>query len=141
MLECRGKCHDSCGPIELTTVERSRIDRESGIDITPDSFWRGGSKRCEALTMLNRCGVYSIRPLICRLWGATKRLPCTYGCKPERVLSEPESYELIARAYEISGQHDLAAMFREGVARSEELEEIRDYLDLEYELLARRKHR
>ena len=45
-----------------------------------------------------RCAIYSIRPLICRLWGATKRLPCPWGCKPGRYLTEKESRALLARA-------------------------------------------
>jgi Fe-S-cluster containining protein len=37
----------------------------------------------------NGCQVYSERPLICRLFGTTPRLPCPNGKRPEELL-EPQ---------------------------------------------------
>lgn len=109
-IECQGFCHTSCGPIDMSAAERERITREKGITIPAGSFLRDGPSDCVALTMLRRCSVYDIRPLVCRIWGLTKRMPCGYGCRPSRWLTEPEAYTLMARAYEISGQDKLARM-------------------------------
>lgn len=45
-----------------------------------------------------RCSIYANRPLICRLFGVAKELPCPFGCKPERWLEKPEVYMLMQRA-------------------------------------------
>ena len=34
------------------------------------------------------CQVYAERPLICRLFGTTPRLPCPHGLRPELMLDE-----------------------------------------------------
>lgn len=112
-IECRGKCWDSCGPIGMTGVEHRRL-REAGAEVPNNTiFPPPPGSLCPALTMFNQCGVYEIRPLICRLWGLIEGvLPCTYGCRPDRYLTDAEAHEFIARAYDIDGQHDKAAQWR-----------------------------
>ena len=115
-IECRGQCWDSCGPIELTRTERRRIAAGSGVEIAdrlPLHLPGGGEVACAALTFpLRRCGVYELRPLICRLWGVLDGMPCTYGCVPERYLTMAEGYELLARAADLDGDAGKAAMYR-----------------------------
>lgn len=111
-IDCQGMCWDSCGPIDMTGAERVRIRRETGVDIPAGSFLRHGPSACPALGMLHTCTVYDVRPLICRIWGLTRRLRCNYGCRPDRVLTEPEAYEFIARAHEIAGEHESARIAR-----------------------------
>ncbi|HPT84397.1 MAG TPA: hypothetical protein PK778_00160 [Bacillota bacterium] len=41
-----------------------------------------------------RCAVYENRPLVCRIYGTSELLVCE-GCKPERLLSEEETLELL----------------------------------------------
>lgn len=106
-IDCQGFCWDSCGRIGMSRAEDARIVRETGVQI-PDGTRAAGPAVCVALTMLRRCSVYEIRPLICRLWGVIKSMPCTFGCRPERYLSDAEAYELIAQAYDIAGQHEEA---------------------------------
>jgi Fe-S-cluster containining protein len=55
------------------------------------------------LTADRQCGVYEIRPLICRLWGLTRSMPCPYGCRPERVIEDDEAFLMIMRADRIGG--------------------------------------
>lgn len=43
----------------------------------------GQGYTCPALTKDLRCGVYEIRPFVCRVWGASESLPCPWGCLPE----------------------------------------------------------
>lgn len=82
-VECKGLCHDTCGPIEVTSTERARIAAR-GVVIPPaDSalvnLLDNPGYTCPALVD-KRCSVYEDRPLICRFWGAVQSLPCPHGC-------------------------------------------------------------
>jgi hypothetical protein len=103
--DCDGRCWTSCGPIGMSDRERQRI-RQAGVRITPyekamaspERFW------CDALTSEKRCLVYSVRPLICRIWGAVEGMPCVYGCVPEGGwLSDAEGFRLVAESLRIGG--------------------------------------
>lgn len=91
-IECQGLCWNSCGPIDMSPVERERIEA-AGVEIPPYTSERGaawaanivaiGDERfdCPALTPMKRCSVYEIRPFICRAWGVGRgELACPYGC-------------------------------------------------------------
>ncbi|GAA0720148.1 YkgJ family cysteine cluster protein [Dactylosporangium roseum] len=115
-IECRGQCHDSCTNIDMTGVERRRIVQVAGVTI-PRRTVHDPVMPCPALTMFKRCSVYEIRPLICRLWGLTRVMRCSYGCVPEGgYLPEPVALEYIARVHEAAGEHDRAAEIRAGLA-------------------------
>lgn len=90
-LECQGLCHQSCGPLPVDGPERRRVQDRHGVTLGLD--WT-----CSALTMLKRCSVYEDRPLICRLWGVVESMPCPWGCRPERTLTDAEGHALLARA-------------------------------------------
>ncbi len=105
---CDGRCWTSCGPIDMSHRERSRI-RAAGVRITPwqdakaaaETFW------CDALTGDNRCAVYEMRPLVCRLWGAAEGLECPFGCVPEGGwLPREKAYRLIAESMRIGGHRN-----------------------------------
>jgi len=89
-LDCQGKCAESCGPIVMSRVEWERICEQvpppPPIDLT-----------CPLLVD-DRCSVYAIRPTICRLWGMVEAMPCEWGCKPSRVLTNVEGYAFLERA-------------------------------------------
>ena len=70
------------------------------------------------LTAEGRCSVYSIRPLICRIWGAAEGIPCVFGCQPERLLSKEEADVLMREVQALSpgsdpldGMRDVLAQF------------------------------
>lgn len=97
-IECRGLCHDSCGSLGTSAAERAVI-RDRGVELPPLAVFPAG---CPALTILKRCSVYDVRPLICRLWGVAEGMPCTYGCRPAGgLLPDSEAYRLLARAGKI----------------------------------------
>jgi hypothetical protein len=97
-LECRGKCQESCGPIDMSLAERQRI-RERGVEIPPLS------SPCPALTFMGTCGVFEVRPVICRLWGVVEAMACPWGCAPEGGwLDDATALELIARSQQIGGR-------------------------------------
>jgi hypothetical protein len=96
-IDCQRHCYDSCGPIETSVRERQRIEQRAG----PLTCGLGAS--CSMLRE-NRCGVYEIRPLICRLWGVVETMRCPYGCKPEpRYLTSEEGARLLIEADQIGG--------------------------------------
>lgn len=105
-IECQGHCHGSCGPIPMSDVEHDRIAR-SGVDVPnarknlPLAIVTG--YRCPALSMFQQCQVYAVRPLICRLYGLTRGLPCEFGCRPSRWLTNAESFAFFERARQIGG--------------------------------------
>lgn len=136
-IDCQGHCWDSCGPIDMTGYERERIAREGGVEIARGSWLADGPGMCPALTPFRQCSVYELRPLICRIWGLTKELPCTYGCRPERYLSDVEAGEFMARVHEVAGEHEDARLVRLAMSpeyrerwRAAKLE-IRDRTDVE----------
>jgi len=115
-IECRGQCHDSCCNIDMTGTERRRIAQVADVAI-PRRTLQDPPRPCPALTVLKRCSVYDIRPLICRLWGLTRVMRCSYGCVPEGgYLPESRALDLIARAHAAAGEHDRAAAIRTGLA-------------------------
>lgn len=103
---CKPGCHACCGPVPFSTAERDRV-----AAIRPMEQWEpfvDGSwipaaalqtMSCPFLTK-DGCGIYELRPTICRLFGAVDhpRLTCPHGCGPERKLSERQSREILARA-------------------------------------------
>jgi Fe-S-cluster containining protein len=114
-IECRGRCHDACTSIDMTGVERRRI-AEAGVSI-PRRTVADRPLPCPALTMWRRCGVYEIRPLICRLWGLTRAMRCSYGCVPDGgYLTESQALEFIARVHEAAGETVRAEEIRHGMA-------------------------
>jgi uncharacterized protein len=105
-VECKGLCIDSCGPIAMSKAEDARI-RERGVAIPPmavamAALERGDDYYCPALEN-GRCSVYSDRPAICRLWGATESMPCPHGCTPPDALTQSESHELLLLAASAGG--------------------------------------
>jgi hypothetical protein len=96
-LECRRLCHGSCGPVVMSGLEWGLLTETHGARAC------GGDLVCPYLERdSGLCGAYALRPLICRLWGATERLRCEFGCVPERVLSDAEVAALVARVEALS---------------------------------------
>lgn len=72
-VECKGLCSRTCGPIDMSREEWSRIARR-GVIIPPPIIGlniveSGQDYRCPALDENHRCSVYEDRPLICFLPG------------------------------------------------------------------------
>lgn len=90
----------------MSNVEADRI-RERGFEIPPmaaalAAIERGDDYYCPALRD-GLCGVHDVRPTICRLWGATRSMPCPFGCTPENALTQSESHRLLRLAAEAGG--------------------------------------
>ncbi len=83
-FECVSGCHDCCGPVTTSTEEMSRLpvktDAEHGAAVSELSCVHLGPKGCT---------VYGERPLICRLFGTTPRMPCPNDRRPVEMV-DPE---------------------------------------------------
>lgn len=104
-VACRGLCHRSCTVIGMTPTEFVQLTRVSGKEpkVTPDM-------KCNYLVD-ERCTVYENRPMVCRQFGTTERLPCPYGCQPSRMMSEAEGYEQLRRFSELCGDEPTAVKY------------------------------
>jgi hypothetical protein len=98
-LTCQGYCHDSCGPIDMSLRERQRIVQRAR---KPVECPRGAL--CSMLDEQRRCSVYEIRPMVCRLWGLVRSMPCQYGCRPDGgLLSDAEGVRLLVQSERLGG--------------------------------------
>ena len=108
-LNCQGHCWQCCGAIDMSPVERSHIaDLGVEIPVMTDEWSRAWENDepayCPAFSLgaqgLGKpgCTVYDRRPTICRLWGVSESMPCPYGCKPEKTLTDREGFEILFRA-------------------------------------------
>lgn len=83
-FECVAGCHDCCGPVTTSSEEMSRLpvktDAEHALALEHYNCVHLGPNGCE---------VYQERPLICRLFGTTPRMPCPNGRGPEQMI-EPK---------------------------------------------------
>lgn len=85
--------------IPVSGEELRVVEGRSGKELDFDKeTWK-----CNMLSKTGYCTVYSVRPLICRIWGATEKLPCPFGCEPERMLSAKEALDLFAELEELTG--------------------------------------
>jgi hypothetical protein len=119
-LKCQGYCHDSCGPIAMSLRERARIIERARRPITCGEY-----ATCSMLTPERKCGIYDIRPLICRLWGLVKGMPCPYGCRPEGgLIDDAEGVRLLLEADRIGGPEQGERLLRLARETMESLGEI-----------------
>lgn len=91
-IECAGRCHGSCGPVPATVAEIAAIEAATHHPFATDK-----DMTCNVL-FAGRCTAYAQRPLLCRLWGVTEGMPCVWGCKPERLLTDAEARALLQEA-------------------------------------------
>jgi Fe-S-cluster containining protein len=113
----------------MSVRERARMEKAAGEPVTC-----GLGASCSMLTAARRCGVYEIRPMICRLWGVVEVMKCPYGCVPERYLTSQEGARLILEAEEIGGRASRERLLRE-------LRVNEEFLKLAGEVLARTTQR
>jgi Fe-S-cluster containining protein len=96
---CDGRCAQACGPIAMFKGEWERVKRSAGR--TPRMA--KGSLTCPLLSPTGKCTTYTVRPFVCRVWGATRALACPHGCEPERWLSAEEAKDIFDRIEAICG--------------------------------------
>lgn len=101
-LDCKGKCHESCGPITYTQIEEERITSKGQDPPEPQS----GTMTCSKLIpLVKKCSIYEDRPLICRLFGVVEGMKCEHGCTPEGgYMSDQRAFQLMRKAEKLSSK-------------------------------------
>lgn len=98
-FECTPGCHDCCGPVTASTAEVARLPSKSEAERAAAlADWS-----CPYLGE-NGCQAYLERPLICRLFGTTRRLACPNGRAPEEMIdprTEQEIYQYMAETRQV----------------------------------------
>ena len=95
-IVCKGLCHGACGPVMASRLEVEQLG-------APLAF-HGRTLNCVFLNVLDhRCLAYHQRPMICRVYGVSRSLPCAHGCVPDRWLTDAEGREFVAKAMAIGG--------------------------------------
>jgi Fe-S-cluster containining protein len=118
-VDCKQKCQNYCGPIIVSKLEATRMQDKRGF-VQIESTFKAAKRLylpappimeanfvgivppskneplCVFLSSFGRCSAYSIRPLVCRLWGMMDNefMRCPHGCKPTRWVTGPEAREL-----------------------------------------------
>jgi hypothetical protein len=98
-VACRGLCGYTCTAIDAGPHERHRV---AAAGVVLPLFVEGGDHGnvCPALRD-GRCSTYEVRPMICRLWGATSVMPCPHGCERTGDLAPVQVLELISHALNV----------------------------------------
>lgn len=98
-VHCKGLCQEACSIIPMQESEARRLKARTGEWPTYDAK----ELRCSMLTEDGKCSVYGIRPLVCRLFGAVRKMTCPHGCVPDRWVSEAEARAITEQAVRIGG--------------------------------------
>lgn len=107
-IACQQRCQVCCGPIAMSRLEFRRLlsidptlrhkisqmQSELGFNYGRSYLIGLGREACSFLRD-GACSIYSLRPLICRLWGMTQTMRCPWGCQPERFLNDREAHEIM----------------------------------------------
>lgn len=96
---CKPGCHDCCGPVTTSSEEMARLPVKSQAE--HDAALANWS--CPHLGE-SGCQVYGERPLICRLFGTTPRLPCPHGQRPELMIDpqiEEQIHQFMAQSRQV----------------------------------------
>jgi len=100
-IPCQRRCGETCGPIPLTTLEADRLRRHHPTRLAQAT--RPDGHRCIYLTPTERCSVYDVRPLICRVFGVVKRMCCPWGCLPSSWMTDHDFVKLARLVEQIGG--------------------------------------
>lgn len=101
-VRCKGLCQRSCGPIGCSGAEAEALVNEGIALPVPIGHSKYGDLTCSHLGQDGRCAIYDKRPMICRLFGATRELRCPHGCLPDQPLTDDQARDLLRQARELS---------------------------------------
>ncbi len=116
-VACRRLCAASCTIAPYASIEGDRMQAYAGRGRRighPESVLRRLSAATTAeelaaavpacpLLRRGACTVHPVRPLICRLYGASEDLPCPHGCEvTPRPLTGAETRALVAEVGDLA---------------------------------------
>ena len=96
-MTCLSGCSDCCCIVRFSRYEVAQISTAKILRAIFRRFRQATTQKCPYLTEDNRCGIYQVRPFVCRLFGTTEieRLRCPKGMEPDKILGAEESEKLI----------------------------------------------
>ena len=106
-------CHDCCGPIiwfkteEILMKDYMKKHKIENIKLTSEEFKKNDMK-CPFLKN-DRCSIYQVRPIVCRLQGNTLDLPCRYN--KNTYMSEESIKKIKNDFYELNKKIQGSDMF------------------------------
>jgi len=89
-FKCK-QCGECCGPIPMTKWERNNRPIQKEINVI--KMLESRELNCPHLVN-NKCEIYKQRPLLCRMFGTVKPMPCPNNCRPDRMVTEEEAREI-----------------------------------------------
>lgn len=99
-IKCQRKCHATCGVIIMSEAEKKMIIDRIGHDPFIEQYIAIYSKipGCLSCPLLKdeKCSIYDIRPAVCRIYGAVKKMQCPHGCIPDKWLSDEKGREILS---------------------------------------------
>jgi Fe-S-cluster containining protein len=96
-MTCPSGCSDCCCIVRFSRYEVAQLSIAMIIRAIFTHFRQATTQKCPHLTRDNRCGIYQVKPFVCRLFGTTEieRLRCPKGVEPDKLLSAAKSEDLI----------------------------------------------
>lgn len=93
-FKCLRNCTDCCGPIFFSGLEASRF---------PMQYKPPKSTKCP-YSVKGACGIYEVRPMVCRLFGAVndQKLTCSFKCGPALRLDPDHARGLLIEVQKLS---------------------------------------
>ncbi len=108
---CKGLCHDQCTIIPVAPAEIQAIEAHTGRrvktlpTITPPMMRPANDGLTCRYLKRQRCSIYDMRPMICRLYGAAEGLGCPHGCRPlGGMLSREVARDLLIKLEALRGR-------------------------------------
>lgn len=74
--KCKG-CGECCGPVPITEKEFTEINIYV-VNNKPKYNKSAGKLQCK-FRVDNKCSIYEVRPMMCRLMGVISGMTCKYG--------------------------------------------------------------
>lgn len=111
-FECK-HCHECCGPIIWFKTEQILINdymkkhKIENVKWSTEEFQKNDMK-CPFLKN-DRCIIYKVRPIVCRLQGNTPELPCRFN--NNSFISEESINKIKKDFYELNKRIDGGNMF------------------------------
>lgn len=97
-IACQGLCWHECSFVPASGLEQQRVIDRTGHRL--DVIHEDGP--CRFLTADRKCGIYNLRPAICRLYGLVPDMQCPHGCEPERWMTAKEGAEWLDEVTRLS---------------------------------------
>lgn len=106
-VNCKGLCWEACSLVPAQAIEVEQLKRVTGGDHRPTY----DGTTCPFLDASHRCSGYAARPLICRMYGAVRKMECPHGCRPEGgFMSAGKEREVLLKIVELGPEMVILGM-------------------------------